>query len=162
MFGFLLFMFTVVPAVELYLLIQVGQVIGAIETLGIVLLTGIVGAYMAKAQGYLILARIQRELSQGQLPAASLLHGLFLFAGGVLLVTPGFITDLAGLLMVFPLTRSLFVIFLKRYLQAAMLRGTLRFYSFRSGSTRVNDVDQPETYSHDELEVIDVTPKHKK
>lgn len=145
----LFLIFTLVPIVELFLLIQVGKVIGAWDTVFIVVATGLVGAYMAKSQGLSILLSTQKQLSQGQLPTDNIIHGILVFIGGVLLITPGFVTDLVGMSFVFPITRKFFLHSVKSFLQKKIQSGGIHFY------TNVNG----EWYSSDSYR--DVSPKHK-
>lgn len=105
MLGRLILLFTVFPIVELYLLIQLGQVIGALATVAIVLVTGVVGAFLARREGFTIWTRVQEQLAQGLFPADDMIDGLMVFGAGVVLVTPGLITDILGLLVLVPLTR---------------------------------------------------------
>lgn len=120
------FIFTVVPVLELYLLLQVGQWIGAWDTVGIVLLTGILGAWIARSQGRVILRSTQERLQRGEIPADSLLHGILVFFGGLLLISPGFITDVVGLILIFPWTRRFFLKMLREYFMAKLRSGRLR------------------------------------
>lgn len=129
----LLILFTVFPAAELYFLIQVGGEIGVINTIFIIVLTGIIGASLAKNQGRAILGKIQKDMAQGKMPADQLIHGFLVFAGGLLLLTPGFVTDGIGLALVFPLTRILFIGFFKSGLEKRMQNGQVQFYSSGSG-----------------------------
>jgi UPF0716 protein FxsA len=108
MFVRLLLLFTIVPVVEFYVLIKAGQAIGTMNTVALVILTGIVGASFARSQGTQIISKIRAQLNRGQLPGRDLLQGVMILAGGILLVTPGFITDLVGLSLLFPLTRKLY------------------------------------------------------
>ncbi|MFP4472757.1 MAG: FxsA family protein [Candidatus Omnitrophota bacterium] len=107
MFGYLVILFTVLPAVELALLIHVGTYIGAANTILLIIATGVAGAYLARLQGFLVVQRIQSSLNKGALPTDDMLDGLMIFAGGIVLLTPGFITDALGFLLLIPLTRSL-------------------------------------------------------
>ena len=91
MFLALLLLFTVIPALEIFLFIEIGGQIGAFNTFMIVIVTGIVGAALAKSQGLQIIQKIQTELNDGKLPADQFFHGLLVFGGGLLLLTPGFI-----------------------------------------------------------------------
>lgn len=102
----LFLLFTVVPAIELYLLVMIGQNIGALETVWLVLMTGAVGAWLAKREGFGLLRQLSAELGQGVPPADRLVEGLMVIVGGVLLITPGVITDLVGILMILPFTRT--------------------------------------------------------
>ena len=101
----LLLLFTVVPALELYLLIALGQWIGAPYTVGIILVTGGLGAWLAKREGLGVLRQLQAEAQQGIPPAQRLVEGLLVLVGGVLLITPGVVTDLCGFLLIMPWTR---------------------------------------------------------
>ena len=126
---FLFLVFIVVPVMELFLLIQVGQLIGTWETVTLVLLTGVVGAYTAKSQGQSLLRRFQQQLQRGELPTESLSHGLLILIGGILLITPGLITDAVGLTMIFPVTRVFFLKILLRFLQRGLRLGQIHVKS---------------------------------
>lgn len=133
MFGYLILLFTIVPIAELALLIKVGQYIGLGYTLGIVIFTGVVGAYLAKMQGMLTLRRIEREINQGIMPADRLLDGLLILSSGILLLTPGFITDLIGFMGLAPWTRNLFKRWLKRKIREMINQGrVVTITSFKS------------------------------
>ncbi len=106
MFIKLLAIFTIIPMFELFLLLKIGGMIGLFNTLLLILLTGAAGAYLARTQGFDILARIRTEMSQGRLPATELLDGAMILAGGVLLLTPGFFTDIVGFFLLVPFTRQ--------------------------------------------------------
>ncbi|HHV44717.1 MAG TPA: FxsA family protein [Firmicutes bacterium] len=98
--------FITVPLVELALLVQLGRYIGLGHTLGLVIITGIVGGYVAKQQGLQTIARIRREIAAGHVPTAQLWDGLFILIGGLLLITPGILTDLLGFLLLMPNIRQ--------------------------------------------------------
>lgn len=105
MLGKLLLLFTVVPVVELYLLITIGQRLGAELTIGLVLATGLLGATLAKREGARVLRNWQESMAQGQMPKEGVVSSLLVLVGGVLLVTPGVVTDVTGLLLLVPWTR---------------------------------------------------------
>lgn len=107
MFPALLLLFTVIPFVELFLLLEVGRRVGALPTLGLVIATGVLGAALARAQGFAALQRIQREMAEGRMPAGALLDGVLILVAGVLLITPGVLTDAVGLLLLVPPGRAL-------------------------------------------------------
>lgn len=136
MFGILLLLFTVLPAIEVYLLIKIGSQIGGLNTLSIILVTGFVGAILAKSQGLSVLTKIQKQLAQGQLPATELGHGLLIFAGGLLLLTPGFLTDFFGFSMVIPITRHLIYFQLKNILQKSINNGNVHIYTQNYGFSK--------------------------
>lgn len=106
MFLKLFLAFSLVPVAELYLLVLLGGKIGALNTIAVVILTGVAGAWLARQQGLGVLARVRGSLAQGVVPAAEMLDGLFIVAAGVLLLTPGFLTDLAGIIFLLPQTRA--------------------------------------------------------
>jgi len=110
----LLLLFTLIPLIELSLLVKLGQQIGLGATLVIVILTGIVGAYLAREQGFIIITKIRNELQNGRLPADSLIDGILILAGGLLLVTPGILTDAIGFSALVPVTRKIIKEYLKQ------------------------------------------------
>ncbi len=117
MFLKLFLIFTVVPVVELTLLIKVGSIIGALNTIALVILTAVVGAYMVRLEGLGVMYRIQRNMMEGVFPAEELIDGTMILVAGALLLTPGFITDFIGFLMVFPGSRRVIKGVAKRYIQ---------------------------------------------
>ncbi len=104
MFSFrvLLLLFILVPFVEIYLLIEIGSVIGAPWTIFLVVLTAVIGAYLVRIQGLAALTRLQRSLDEGALPAMELVEGVFLLVAGAMLLTPGFFTDALGFACLVP------------------------------------------------------------
>jgi UPF0716 protein FxsA len=114
MFGILLLLFILIPVAEISLFIQIGQRIGIFPTIFLVVLTGIVGAYLTRIQGFRIWFQIQQQLQQGKFPGDSLIDGLLILVGGLTLLTPGFITDCIGLLCLLPPTRNVFRAVIKR------------------------------------------------
>lgn len=125
MLGRLFLLFTIVPIIEIWLLIKVGRVIGALPTVCLLLVISMVGAWLAKSQGLRTVAAIRDELAAGRLPASSLLDGAMILAGGILLLTPGFFTDFLGLFFLFPLSRALLKKWLGRVLERELSRGTI-------------------------------------
>jgi len=103
--GKLLLLFTVIPVVELYLLITIGQNVGAGPTIALVLGTGFLGAWLAKREGSRVLRSWQGSLARGELPQEGVVSSVLVLVGGVLLVTPGVVTDVMGLLLLLPWTR---------------------------------------------------------
>jgi UPF0716 protein FxsA len=105
--------FTLIPFCEIYLLIKIGNYLGAFNTILIVIVTGFLGAYLAKLQGIKTMMRVRESLNRGELPAEEMLDALLIFVAGIVLLTPGFITDVAGIGILVPNTRSWF----KRWLR---------------------------------------------
>ena len=115
--------FTLIPLVEIYLLIKLGQNFGAITSILLVIFTGILGAYLARMEGLRTLFRIQETMREGRMPGEELLDALLIAIAGLVLITPGFITDVAGFLLLFPFTRIL----AKKWLKERMrLKSTFR------------------------------------
>ena len=107
MFIKLLILFIAVPAIEVYVLLAVGHLIGLWSTISLIFLTGIAGAYLARTQGSDTARRIQLALQNGEMPTEDLLDGAMIFAGGLTLLTPGFCTDMFGFCLLFPATRNI-------------------------------------------------------
>ena len=104
-YPFILLIFIGIPLVEVYLFIEVGQEIGALPTVLLCITTAVIGSAMVRAQGISTMARFQREMAAGQMPATTMMEGFALMLGGILLITPGFFTDAIGFLCLIPYTR---------------------------------------------------------
>ncbi|MFV8784406.1 FxsA family protein [Microbulbifer sp. SA54] len=105
----LLLLFIVMPILEMWVLISVGQKIGALPTIGLVLLTAVVGLALLRRQGLSTVMRAQQKMQAGEMPAREMAEGIFLAVGGALLLTPGFITDAIGFACLIPGIRHLFL-----------------------------------------------------
>src|SRR5690606_19661020 len=103
--NYLFLLFVLTPIVEMWVLIKVGGVIGALPTIGLVLLTAVIGLALLRMQGFATLLRARQKMEEGQLPAKELVEGIFLAVGGALLLTPGFVTDALGFACLLPGTR---------------------------------------------------------
>ncbi len=121
MFYKLLLLFTVVPFVELMLLLEVGRVIGVLPTLMVIVITGIIGATLARIQGLSTLNRIRAQLQEGRLPADAMIDGVLILAAALVLLTPGFLTDLIGFFLLIPLGRSLIRARLRNYFRNKLM-----------------------------------------
>ena len=106
MLATLVVLFLVVPFVELFLIIQVGQAIGAVPTIGILILVSIVGAWLVKREGLEVLSRARVRMHAGEVPGSEIIDGVLILFAGALLVTPGFVTDLCGILLLLPPVRA--------------------------------------------------------
>lgn len=102
----LFLLFTVVPALELWLLIQIGSIIGTIETIILIILTGAIGANLARNQGLQVLGELNQALQEGTSPAKKVAEGLLILGGGLLLITPGVCTDIVGFSVMIPPFRA--------------------------------------------------------
>jgi len=116
---YLFLLFVIMPIAEIAVLIQVGGAIGGWTTIGIVILTAIVGTAMLRQQGLSTLAKAQTRMQAGEMPAQQMLEGLLLLIGGVLLLTPGFITDFFGFCTLIPWSRE----FLAKQLASRSIAG---------------------------------------
>jgi len=127
LFTKLLMLFIIVPVTELYILIEVGKKIGSLTTIGIIILTGIIGAYLVKNQGFMILRKIQNDLNEGIMPGDSLIQGAIILAGGVLLLTPGFVTDILGFIFLIPISRNIVKKYLLKWLKGKIKEGNFYY-----------------------------------
>jgi UPF0716 protein FxsA len=129
LFSFLLMVFVFTTLTELYLLIEVSNEIGWLNTIAWTILTGVAGSWLARHEGYRTLVTIRGEMSQMQMPTNALLDaGLILFSGG-LLITPGFLTDAVGFSLLIPFTRAGY-----RKLLAKWVKAKFRFENFPAQS----------------------------
>ena len=121
----LLLLFVVLPAVELALLIQLGRYIGTLPTIFLIVVTGVVGATLARAQGLRVLQELQQEAQAGRVPAAPLVDGAIILVAAALLVTPGVLTDAFGFACLIPGTRQLLKKLLRRAYERAVKSGRI-------------------------------------
>ena len=113
----LLLAFTIIPIIEIYLLIEIGSMFGALTAVALVILTGFLGAFLARMQGLQTLYRIQESLREGRMPSGELLDALLIVIAGIVLLTPGFLTDSAGFLLLIPTTRNSIISWLQRQIE---------------------------------------------
>lgn len=118
----LLLAFLIIPFIEIYVLLQVGGLIGAFPTISLVVLTAIAGAWLLRRQGFATWQRIQQTLQRGEIPAQEMIEGPILLIGAALLLTPGFFTDLLGFVCLIPALRSR----IARYVLEKNLLNTIR------------------------------------
>jgi UPF0716 protein FxsA len=104
-FQLLFLLVLIVPFVEIYLLLQVGAIIGALPTIILVVFTALLGSWLLKQQGFATLQRFQTSLNNGEIPAYEMIEGPIILVGGALLLTPGFVTDLLGFACLIPQLR---------------------------------------------------------
>lgn len=125
----LFFLFTAIPLVELWLLFRIGTRIGGESTILLVIATGAVGAALARWQGFRAVQRVQNEMRQGMLPAGALGDGFLILAAGLLLITPGVMTDVVGLSLLIPPLRKLVLKGIQRWLANNVRVQTRTFYA---------------------------------
>ena len=109
--------FTIIPIIEIFLLIEIGSMFGALTAVSLVILTGFLGAFLARMQGLQTLYRIQESLREGRMPSGELLDALLIVIAGLVLLTPGFLTDSAGFLLLIPATRNSIKYWLRRQIE---------------------------------------------
>lgn len=126
--GRFLVILMVAPVVELALLIEVGRHIGTWPVIFIIALTALIGAALTRGQGFGILNHIRRDLREGTLPADSLIDGVMVLLGGVLLLTPGLISDAIGFTLLIPVTRGRIKAWIGRKLRHWVEDGSIRFF----------------------------------
>ena len=132
----LFLVFLVVPIVEMLLLFEVAEHIGGLSTVGLVVLTAVIGIQVLKQQGLSTITRAQQRLESGELPGKEILEGLFLAVGGALLLTPGFITDTLGFLFLIGPTRQLLVRWLIRSGRITVFTSRSHFTTSQQSSRR--------------------------
>lgn len=102
----LLLLFVVIPIVELWVIIRVGSAIGFLNTLAIIIVVAVLGSWLVKREGLRVWRRFTESVSRGRVPTRELVDGVLILGAGALLLTPGFVTDVVGVLMLFPPTRA--------------------------------------------------------
>ena len=122
--------FTLIPVLELYLLIKIGTVIGGLNTILLVVLTGFTGAWLARMEGMNTMMKLRTNLQQGLMPAEELIDAVIIFAAGVVLLTPGLITDVFGLALLWPVTRNKFKQMLRKKFDEMQLQSNIDITRF--------------------------------
>jgi UPF0716 protein FxsA len=122
--------FTLIPALEIFLFIEIGKSIGTLNTFVLVILSGFAGAWLAKMQGLETMMRVRRNLDNGIMPAEELIDALIIFGAGIVLLAPGFFTDIVGLLLLFPPSRFHFKRFLRRRFDHWVQQGNVQVRRF--------------------------------
>lgn len=120
---YIILLLIIVPALEISLLILSGNTIGVWPTIVLIITTGVLGAWLAKSQGLKAITAAQAQMSIGQIPGESIVDGLCILVGGVLLLTPGFVTDAVGFIFLFPSSRKFVKRWVKKWLEYAIRNG---------------------------------------
>ena len=153
MFPVFALIFLVVPLVEIYILIQVGQVIGALWTIFFVVFTAVIGIQLLKHQGLSTLTRAQQKMTAGEMPAQELMEGFALVIAGAFLLTPGFFTDAFGFLLLIPPTRRFMIRKMtERMLKSGSftLQGAYSAHNAREQSRSEGNIIEGVKYRHDD------------
>jgi len=142
MFKALLLVFIIIPIIEIALLIQVSEIIGGWSTIALVVITAFIGAKLVKQQGTDALKNVQTQMAQGQMPAQDLFSGLCVIIAGVLLVTPGIVTDIFGFLLLTPLVRNKMAAGILKQVAAKGASSGAQGFHFSSGGFDKNTFNQ--------------------
>ncbi len=126
-------LFTVIPLAELGLLVYLGTLIGLWNTIIIVVATGITGAVLSRSQGIAVLRRIRNSLEQGAMPSDGIFDGALILVAGLLLITPGVVTDLIGFALLIPATRRCLKTPILRYLRRKVESGDVLYWHMHRG-----------------------------
>ena len=138
-------LFIIIPLVELWVLIEIGKQIGAWETIGLCIVTGVLGAFLVQLEGLKVWARLQYELMQFRMPTKEIIDGVLILIGGIVLLTPGVITDFIGLTLLLPFTRPLYRNYLQRKFEGKMRSVGQDFRQGQSRSVKIKIIEEPET-----------------
>ncbi|MBO2536913.1 FxsA family protein [Rummeliibacillus suwonensis] len=114
-----------VPIVEIAVVLLSGKLIGAIPTLLLIVGTGVLGVYLAKTKGLNAFQQLKREIEKGRAPGDAIIDGVLTFIGSIVLILPGFISDIIGILLVIPITRKLFKPAIYYWLRKKMKNGQI-------------------------------------
>jgi UPF0716 protein FxsA len=164
MFKALLLVFIIIPIIEIALLIQVSEVIGGWSTVALVIVTAFIGAKLVKQQGTDALKNVQTQMAQGQMPAQDLFSGLCVIIAGVLLVTPGIVTDIFGFLLLTPLVRNKMAAGILKQVAAKGTSSGAQGFHFSSGGfnqSPFNQAQNPESNQGQTYENEPQAPKPK-
>lgn len=146
MCGILALLFIAIPAMELYILIKVGASIGALATIGIIVVTGMVGAALAKHQGFAAVRKMQRAMVEGEKVGTTLVSGALVVFAGALMLTPGFVTDSVGLLLLLPPIRNVAAGYIVKWGEKRVMTSTViggyGGFGYPGGSTEDSDKDE--------------------
>lgn len=134
MFLRLFLFFTLLPLIEIFILLKVGAVIGFLNTVLLVILTATLGAFLARKEGIATWTRIRQQMAMGVLPTEDLLDGLMIFIAGVVLITPGLLTDLFGFSLLIPVTRRFLKNRVRDFLQRRLQSGNISVGRWRDVS----------------------------
>lgn len=144
MFWKMILVFTLVPLIELALLIYIGQFIGVLPTVLLVFVTGILGATAARNQGLMVIRDFQLTVQRAQVPAMKMIEGLLILVGAALLVTPGLLSDIAGFLLILPTSRGALALYVADYVTALVQKKMQHRGSFGEKKDSTMDIEWEE------------------
>jgi UPF0716 protein FxsA len=162
----MIFLLLLFPFAEIYVLVKVVQRFGAVNTVFALLAFAVLGAGIARTQGRFIINNLRTTLAQGQMPTKNVLHGMFVFIGGLFFIFPGFLSKIVGAILVLPGSRHLVVAYvsqrLARKINTGQFTGQFKVFTFGAGMPGAQPY-QPrpqQDWTRDVTpKIIDVTPK---
>lgn len=134
MFQLLFVLFIIIPIIEITVIMQVGALLGIWPTVAIVILSAWIGAKYVRQQGIATLQSVQGKMAQGEMPSGEIVTGLMLLVAGVLLVTPGFVTDILGLSLLIPSVRSAIAEYVQKHLKVKQFEAGTSFHQGSAGN----------------------------
>lgn len=123
--------FSLIPLIEIYLLVKAGSFIGAETTIIIVLLSGFAGAWLARQQGMSVMNKVRADMAHGVPPTGQLVDGMLILVAGAVLLTPGFVTDACGIALLIPPVRARIKEFLRRKMEESVRNGNVTIINHR-------------------------------
>ncbi len=166
MFRILFALFIIIPIIEITVLMQVGELIGAWPTVAIVIVSAWLGAKYVRQQGLATLQSVQAKMAQGEMPSGEIVTGLMLLVAGVLLVTPGFVTDIFGLSLLIPKVRQALAGSVQKHIhtsQGSAFGGNPHFHSStftQGGNVYENEVDNAEVFTTEQPVISEENYRH--
>lgn len=158
MFLILFLLFTALPIAEIYLLVKSGDLIGVWNTVGLVILSGLIGSWCVRAQAFGLVRKVNHVIANGQVPGDELIAAACVVVGGILMIAPGFITDIMGILLVVPPTRFVVVKILKVYFSRMVRKGVAKVHVYSAGNFGFTKTHFDHTqYYSDRSEIRDVS-----
>lgn len=124
----LFLLFTLIPVIELFLLIQLSSFLGPLSTIILVIATGFAGASLARLQGMQTIIKIQENYRQGIMPGDEIIDAFLILVAGIVLITPGLLTDISGILLLVPKTRKIFKNFIRREFEKKVHNGSVTIH----------------------------------
>jgi len=153
MFFKLLMLFILIPLIELYFLLEISQFIGVFTTVMIIIFTGAAGVSIARRQGYQVVNNIRSTLNAGKMPTDDLISALLILIGGVTLLTPGFLTDITGFLLILPGSRDLIAALVKKYFVKYVKENKVEVHYGNQFNQRQNGKQEQDNYKDDFIDV---------
>ena len=167
---FLFILFIVIPIIELYIIVQVAQTTGVFNSIALLILVSLIGAWLVKAEGTGVLKKIRQQLMNAEMPNKEIVDGGLILLAGALMLTPGFLTDAFGLLLLFPVTRPIFRTLIIRKVKTSPLSyGSSKnnksgkghrnnsFIYFRNRNSEITDIPDNQSFGNTPIVAVSYT-----